>query len=157
MKCAHILIHLGHVNDTCKCLKYSNEHHWTFSTWSCPSPPHRELMYLCFTHNFFSYTGVPSVPEMLLTLLFLFFQQLFVIRGNYFRNTQLVLMPLPWGNTHFPFSVAVRIMYFTVYDMHPQCWPKLSGDRSFVLIFNSIYLFVFRNKTDYHIPGYHFA
>ena len=41
---------------------------------------------------------------------------------------------------------------------HPRFCPKLSGNESLFLIFNSIFdSFIFRNKADYCIPGYYFA
>ena len=49
--------------------------------------------------------------------------------------------------------------YFALCTAHPCFWPKISGKKkSFTLCFNSIFsLFIFRNKTDYCIPGYYFA
>ena len=45
-----------------------------------------------------------------------------------------------------------------MHNVHPHFWLKLSGKKPFTLIFNSIiYLFIFRNKTNYHISEYYFA
>ena len=43
------------------------------------------------------------------------------------------------------------VLYFAMYNAHPCFGPELSGKKSFGLIF------IFRNKTDYYIPGYYFA
>ena len=49
-----------------------------------------------------------------------------------------------------------HIPHFAMYNVHPYFWPKLSGEKSFHFNF-LIQLFIFRNKTDYRIPGYYFA
>ena len=59
---------------------------------------------------------------------------------------------IPEGNVDY-------LPYFAVYTAHPCFWPKLSGKEMFHFNFlNSIiYLFIFRNKMDYHFPRYYFA
>ena len=61
-----------------------------------------------------------------------------------------------WCKPHT--TVFCHVQYAPVYTAHPHFWPKLSGNKSFILIFNSIfYSFISRNKTNYCIPGYYFA
>ena len=43
------------------------------------------------------------------------------------------------------FSFHIYTLHFAVYNAHPCFWPKFSGKKSFILIFNSIIcLFIFR-------------
>ena len=58
----------------------------------------------------------------------------------------------------------LNIPYFAMYNVlphnvHPHFWPKLSGKKNFHFYFLIQFLsyFIFRNKTNYHIPGYYFA
>ena len=44
-----------------------------------------------------------------------------------------------------------------MYNAHPHFWLKLSGKKSFYFFNSIIYLFIFRNKTNDHIPGHYFA
>ena len=64
-------------------------------------------------------------------------------------------------HAHFFLSIMKcisHIPYFAVYNAHPCFWPKLSRKKPyFNFLTQFIYLFIFRNKTDYCIPGYYFA
>ena len=70
-------------------------------------------------------------------------------------------LPLFWLRTtimdkHLRFNQETKrkVLYFAMYNVHPCFRPKRSGKNFF---YSTFYLFTFRNKADYHIPGYYFA
>ena len=75
--------------------------------------------------------------------------------------TSLLIMPQKgrtWKTSKLSVEREQLSTYFAVYNAHPTFLAQALRERIFQFLNSIIYLFIiFRNKTNYHIPGYYFV